>query len=803
MAEALLKEKTWDKEMEKPIIQEWRDKQVYKFDSSSARQIYSIDTPPPYVNAPVHIGQVTTYILMDMFARYHRMMGDNVLFPLGLDRNGLPIEVATERKFKVNLNQVPREKFIEMCKQVLEECSLTSTESFFMAGIGFNSWNIGNGIGDVYLTDSPEYRSLTQDSFIDLWNKGLIYEGEYPTNFCTGCQTTLADAEVEYEDRPTTFNDIIFVVKETNERLTIATTRPELLCSCKMVVFHPSDERYKHLEGKKATVPAYDFEVPIKSHTVADPEKGTGLVMMCSYGDSADVRFFREMNLSPVFAINADGRMNENAGPLNGLKIKAAREKIIELLKEKGLLTAQKQIVHPTPICERSKDPIEFIAMKEFYLKQVEFKGEIQNISDKLNFYAPESKQILDSWINSVSIDWPISKRRYYATEVPLWYCEKCGETVVPPKGKYYRPWREPPPVEKCKCGSTQFRGETRVFDTWFDSSISPLYVLQYSRNDKFFEKAMPCTLRPQGKEIVRTWLYYTLLKCYLLTNKSIFKEVFIHHHIVDAEGEKMSKSKGNVIDPQEVMKRYGAEPLRLWAVVEGNLDKQDFRCSYDRVMGTGKTLIKLWNVSRFISMFPQVKKEISKVKLTETDKWIIQEVNQLVHQASERYPKYDFHNPVINIKHFIWETFASHYLELVKNRAYNSAGAFTAEEQEAAVFALHYCLERILRLLAPVVPIITSKIYKDLYGGDIHFLSFPKIEMEFAAGFASQELEELNSTIWKKKKDSGLSLKAEISEIQIPEKFKSIEKDFISAHSIKNIKYSAEVNIVLAQQQV
>ena len=799
MAEALIKEKTWDKEFEKPIIQEWKDKQAYKFDPTSKKPVYSIDTPPPYVNAPVHIGQVTTYILMDMFARFHRMTGYNVLFPLGLDRNGLPIEVAAEKKFQVHLNQVPREQFIEMCKQVLEQSSLTSTESFFMAGISFNSWKIGNEIGDIYLTDSPEYRSLTQDSFIDLWNKGLIYEGEYPTNFCTGCQTTLADAEVEYEDRPTTFNDVIFVIKETGEKLTIATTRPELLCSCKMVVFHPSDEKYQHLEGKKAIVPIYGFEVPIKSHTVADPEKGTGLVMMCSYGDSADVRFFREMNLTPVFAINADGTMNKNAGPLEGLRVKKAREKIIEMLKEKGLLTGQKQIIHPTPICERSKDPIEFIAMKEFYLKQVDFKDKMRTISDQLVFYAPESKQILDNWINSVSIDWPISKRRYYATEVPLWYCESCGEVIVPPKGKYYQPWREPPPIQKCKCGSTKFRGETRVFDTWFDSSISPLCILQYSRNDSFFEKSMPCTLRPQGKEIVRTWLYYTLLKCYHLIGKPIFKEVFINYHIVDAEGEKMSKSKGNVIDPQDVMKKYGAESLRLWAAVEGNLDKQDFRCSYDRIAGAGKTLIKLWNVAKFISMFPHINKKISEVDLIDTDKWIIQEVNSITIQAKAGYSKYDFHNPMINMRHFIWETFASHYLELVKNRAYNSLGKFTKEEQESALFTLHYCLDRILRLVSPIIPVISFKIYNDLYEKDIHSLPFPEVEQEFTSPFLSQELIDLDSLIWKAKKDSSLSLKAEVKELQMPEKFRPIEKDIISAHSVINLKYGSEVKVLVA----
>ncbi|MEM2974044.1 MAG: class I tRNA ligase family protein, partial [Candidatus Micrarchaeia archaeon] len=400
----------------------------------------------------------------------------------------------------------------------------------------------------------------------------------------------------------------------------------------------------------------------------------------------------------------------------------------------------------------------------------------------------------------SITIDWPISKRRYYATEVPLWYCEKCGWVCVPQKGRYHQPWRERAPVDKCpKCGSTNFRGETRVFDTWFDSSISPLYILQYSRNNSFFEKAMPCTLRPQGKEIVRTWLYYTLLKCYLLTGRPIFKEVFINYHIVDSEGEKMSKSKGNVIDPQDVIKMYGAEPLRLWAAVEGNLDKQDFRCSYSRIAGAAKTLVKLWNVAKFISMFPKVEKDISEVRLMDTDKWIIHEVNGLVKQASERYARYDFHNPVIGAKHFIWETFASHYLELVKNRAYNTAGSFTKEEQEAAIFTLHYCLERILRILAPVIPIITAKIYKDIYDKDVHFMQFPCIETEFSPQFTTQELEELNSMIWKRKRESGLSLRAELKELQIPEKFKTIKKDIANAHNVKLLNYASEVRIVLA----
>jgi len=791
--EAKIGEKRWDKAFEKPIYTAWKEQKRYAFDPATTKPVYSIDTPPPYINVPVHVGQVSTCILMDMFARYRRMRGYAVIFPLGLDRNGLPIEMAAEKRFKKRLTEVSREEAIKMCKKILEETSMASVESFLRCGISFNSWKIGKDIGDIYETDSPDFRALTQETFIDLWNKDLIYEDTRINNWCPGCQTTLADAEIIYEDRSSTFNDVVFKCKETGEELIIGTTRPELVCTCGMVIFHPDDERYKHLDGKTAITPAFDKEIPIKAHPMAQMEKGTGLVMMCSAGDLSDIRFFREMNLEPVIAINKDGTMNEHAGFLKGLKIKDAREKMIETLKEKGLLKAQKQTAHRTPLCERSKDEIEFIEMSEFYVKQLDYKNKMTELAHKLNFYSPKSRQILLDWIDSVSIDWPISRRRFYATEIPLWYCSACRQTILPPKGKYYRPWKEKPPIEACpNCSNKEFIGETRVLDTWFDSSNTPLYMLKYARNQKFFDEHAPATLRPQGKEIIRTWLYYTLLKCYLLTGKCIFKDAWINYHIVDDHGKKMSKSVGNVIDPKVILDKYGAEPFRLWAVIEGNLEQTDFRCNFERIEGAGKTLTKLWNVARFISMFPKPEK---KPELTELDKWIIHETNELIKLAKNRYERYNFHNPSQAIKHFVWETFASHYLELVKNRAYNQENKFTEEEQNSGLYTLHYVLETVLKLWAPVLPMITFKLYESLTGKDIHAEEFPSIEQEFKSAFTKEELSEVNSAIWKVKKDAGKSLKSEIAEATIPEKFKSIEKDFIQTHHIEKLNYG-DLNI-------
>jgi valyl-tRNA synthetase len=796
--EAKIVEKRWSKDLETPIYTEWKEKKRYAFDQKSKKNVYSIDTPPPYVNSPVHIGHATTYVLMDMFARYRRMQGCNVLFPLGLDRNGLPIEMEAEKKFKVKLTNVSREKAVEYCEKLLEKSSMASVESFLRLGISFSAWEKGDNIGEVYHTDSPEYRTLTQETFIDLWKKDLIYEDERINNYCPGCQTTLADAEVDYADLPSSFNNITFTVKETGEEIVIGTTRPELVCTCGMVIFHPDDKKYKHLDGKTAVTPIFGKEVPIKAHPQADPEKGTGIVMMCSMGDVSDIRFFREQKLTPLIAINKDGTMNEHAGILKGLKVKEAREKMIEECKNKGLLVKQSQMTHRTPICERSKDPLEFISMKELYVKQVEFKDKMKKLTKKLNFFAPASQQIMLDWIDKVSIDWPISRRRYYATEVPLWYCknEDCKEVIVPEKGKYYQPWKDAPPIKSCpKCKGKEFVGDPRVFDTWFDSSISPLYVLKYGRNEEFFKKNSPCSLRPQGKEIIRTWLYYTVLKDYLLTGKLIFEDVWINYHVVDDKGYKMSKSKGNVIDPKDILDQFGAEPFRLWCAVEGNLEKTDFKCNNERIEGAGKTLTKLWNVARFISMFPEPN---GKAKLTTLDGWIMGEVDKLVAFTNKQYKAYDFHNPVQQVKHFIWETFASHYLELVKTRAYNQEEKFSKEEQNGALTALNYCLEHVLKLLAPVTPMLTFKLYQALWDKDIHAEAFPKPKKAGKSPFPTEELEELNRAIWKAKKDGEKSLRDEVSKVTVPEKFKCIEKDLTVTHKIQNLSFGKEIKVEL-----
>ncbi len=766
-------EKRWDPRLELEIYELWQKEKIYKFNPRSRKPIFVIDTPPPYPSGrPWHIGAAAHYSQIDMIARTARMMGYEVYFPIGIDRNGLPVEIYTEKVRGVSIKDVPREKFLELCRETLDE--LESEMIKLMKRMG-----LSGDFENYYQTDSPEYRSLTQATFIELWNRGLIYSATRPNNYCWECGTTIADAEIEYEERPAKLVYIKFKVKEDGSDLIIATTRPELLAACQAVIVNPADERYKHLHGKHAIVPIYEREVEIIPHPAAKPEFGTGAVMICSYGDYTDVLLFRELGLKEIVAINTEGRMTEAAGKYAGMRIEEAREAITEDLKKMGLVVKIESIMHRTPICERSKTPIEIIPMQDYYLKQLEFAEELKKLSAKMKFHPEHHRRLLLDWIDSLRIDWPISRRRYYGTEIPIWYCAKCGEPHVPPPGKYYRPWAEKPPFKKCKkCGHTEFIGETRTFDTWMDSSISPLFITKYKRDPKFFKKAYPVSIRPQGKDIVRTWLYYTVLRCYQLTGKMPFKHVWISGTGLDEKGEKMSKSKGNVIDPAPIIEKYGADRFRFWCAQESSLG-EDFRISEERIANAGKFITKLMNIARYVSNFPKPRR----ATLMATDKWILAELSLAVRRCLEGYQDFNFFVPATTLRNFTWNIFADHYIEMSKQRAYGRG--FSEKEQRAAWYTLHEVLRTVLLLLAPIAPFFTDYIWRKLYSNkSIHLEKFPKPKWDKRYAKYTEEIMRFNSMVWRIKKEKGMSLKDPIS-IEIPKKLKPFEKDLVAMHNI------------------
>ena len=761
--------------------QVWEYERNFEFKpSNNKNRNFVMDTPPPYPSGkPWHPGALIQYTQIDMIARSSRMRGLNVLYPIGIDRNGLPVEIYAERKYRVQMRKTPREEFINLCKHALDDLEA------YMVGL-LKTLGISGDYYHKYRTDSEEYRKLTQWSFIELWKKGLVYVANRPNNYCVDCNTTIADAEIEYEELPTFLVTNSFRVKDSKAELSVATTRPELLAACQMLVVNPTDGRYKRMIGRTAIVPIYNREVPIRGHKSVDPKFGSGVVMVCSYGDYNDVMLFREFKLKEIVVVDMDGKMTAVTGKYAGVPIKDARSQIIQDLQEIGVATKVEQIQHRTPLCERSKTPIEIIPMEEYYLKQLDFRQALKKMAKKIEFHPSMHRQILLDWIDVLTTDYPISRRRYYATEIPVWYCSKCNTPHLPKPGVYYRPWRDEAPFKKCKkCGNTKFVGETRTFDTWMDSSLSPLFITKYTKNSKFHNLTFPATIRVQGKDIVRTWLYYTLLKTEQLMGKEPFKHAWIGGLGQDAQGRKMSKSMGNFVDAEPILQRFGSDAFRFWGASEAGLG-YDFRFSEERIAGAGKFLTKLWNTCRFISSFPVPEK----AELTWTDKWMLNELGKLTQDCADAYERFDVFTVSTKVREFLFNVFASNYLEMAKGRAYGDGA--TKAEQEAAWYTLHKVVKGMLLLLAPITPYLTDHTWRKLYGAQsIHLEAFPKPERFDVSEKVSQSIMEFNAQVWKTKRDKGLALKDSIS-ARIPPNLKHFEKDLVRMHHLKS-KSNAE----------
>jgi len=771
--------KNWNRKLEKEA-----DKSVnslkWNFSPSSEKKIFSIDTPPPYTSGrPWHLGAAAQYSKIDTIARSQRMLGKEVLFPVGMDRNGIPVERYAEKKYGIKMRDTPREKFIDMCRESLDELEKEMFDILM-------SFAYSADFEHVYRTDSADYRTLTQSTFIEMWKKGRIIRGTRPSNYCIDCGTTIADAEIEYSEMDTNLVYFYFKIKDSDKKILVASTRPELLAACSAILVNPKDERFKDFINKTAITPIYNKEVKIIAHSYAKAEFGSGAVMICSYGDYNDAMIIKELQLPETIIINTNGRMNENAGEkLKNLKVKEARTEIISMLKEAGCIEKIENIRHRTPMCERSKTPIEIIPLDEYYLKVTDIKDKLEELANELKIIPEQHKQILINWLK-VSTDWPISRRRYYGTEIPLWYCTKCNEPYVPEEGRYYQPWKEKPPATAVctKCGGKEFIGDDRTFDTWMDSSVSALYVTKYLSDKDFYEKTYPLSLRTQGIDIIRTWLNYSILRCYLLTDKLPWDKAWIDGMGLDEHGEKMSKSKGNGVDPTIVIEKYGADAFRFWAVSEA-LPGSNFLFSESRMQGSAKFLTKLWNVARLINQFGKAE-DVDEKRLTESDKWIIAYTEKLTEECRKGYEDLNPFIPANRIREFIWNVFAPHYIELVKARAYGEG--FSESEKNSAVYTLNYVLKRVLTLIAPVTPFITQTLWNALYSNEsVHYQLIPEAKnYNNELLLIGDNIMEFNSKVWNSKKEEKLSLRDAIK-IEIPQELRPFEKDLKNMHNIIN----------------
>lgn len=726
-----------------------------------------------------------------MIGKFFKMRGYYVLQPFYADRNGLPVEVYVEKTYGINPHEVSitpegRDKFLKLCKKVLDDIEKEFVNILKRIGCSYEYWKNG--------TDSPKYRKVTQATFIELFKRGLIYIAERPVTWCPRCKTTIAEAEIEYKEEKTYLYYIKFKVKETGEDLVIATTRPELLNACDAIIYNPKDLRYKHLKNKHAIIPLYEREVKIFEHEFAKPEFGTGLVMLCSYGDINDVRLFRELRLKPRVLVNPDGTLNDLAGNLiKGLPIKEARRVIAQELRRKGYLVKVEELTHSIPVCWRCSTPIEYIHMEEYFLKQLEYKDKLLKLINEIKFFPQEHKTKLIIWINSLTMDWPISRTRYYATEIPLWKCKACGAFLVPEPGKYYRPWIDNPPWDKCpKCNAPKdmLIGEKRVFDTWFDSSISALYVARYLEDPKFFKKVFGNILRPQGYEIIRTWLYYSILRIYLLLSKPAFRWVRISGMGLDEKGEAMHKSKGNVIYPEPFLEKYGADAFRFWAAIASKLGS-DYRWSEQTVRTGSLFVTKLWNIVRFASSFPVIENEAG-IKLRPMDYMLLTKLSEVARKVIKAYEEFDVYVPINELYTFTWNIFASHYLEAVKPRAYNYIKSFSEEEQKAAWFTIHTTIKSILKLLAPIMPFITDYLWRQLYSNEsIHkqLIKDEDFTWESPYGKLLDLFMMANSKVWNYKKSKGIRLSEELNAIlYVPKELEPLKEDLKHFHKLRDV---------------
>ncbi len=780
-----IRETRWDhKVREIELLRLWEAEGLYKPQFDPIREFIVIDTPPPYASGKWHVGGASHFAQIDMIARYFRLKGYNVIVPFYADRNGLPVEVQVEKTYKVSAKEMAktiegRRRFLELCKEFLDKAEAEIVGVWRRLGCSFDYWSEG--------TDSPRYRAITQATFIDLYKRGLIYEAERPVRWCPRCGTTLAEAEVEYEDEEGYIYYIKFKLAGSGRDLVVATTRPELLGACAALAYNPRDERYKGLAGLKAIAPIYGHELDIVEHPAADPEFGTGLMMICSYGDEVDVRLFNELGLKPRVIITEDGRMSSDAGPIAGLPIAEARVRIAELLRESGFLERVERITHRVPRCWRCKTPLQIIHRRELFLKQLEYKDILKRLADTMEFKPEMHKKKLLEWIDYITMDWPISRDRYYGTEIPLWTCSKCGSKLLPEPGRYYRPWEETP-WDKCPvCGAPRefIVGDLRVFDTWFDSSITPLYVTRWAEDKAFYEAVSKNILRPQGHDIIRTWLYYTLLRVYQLTGRPAFRWVRITGLGLDPLGRPMHKSLGNVIDPDPVVDEYGADAFRFWSAVASKLG-YDYRFDPGKIK-TGRLLVtKLWNIARFISTFPY---EPGENPRTLVDLAFLALYEEYVERVDRAYSDLDVYEPGNLLYELAWDVFASHYVEIVKERAYNRDNRYTVDEQRSAWATLYRIFKGILIMLSPIMPFITDDIHRRLYGDSVHRQRFPETTMdrESRERYASiaRKIMEVNKAIWAYKKKNNIRIREGIegAVILIPQILEHAIRDLEALH--------------------
>jgi valyl-tRNA synthetase len=773
----------------------WEEKEIYKFQLDSTKPTFSIDTPPPYISSDfLHTGHAMSYTQAEIIVRYHRMKGENIFYPMGFDDNGLPTERFVEKKYKVDKSKITRKEFVELCLKETREGGKVYEKLWRSLGLSID-WSL------LYSTINPLSQKISQRSFLDLYEKKRIYRAESPTFWCTHCQTALAQADLEDLEEKSFMYDIAFEMEDGTEAI-ISTTRPELIPACVALYVNPEDERYKKYIGKNAILPLIKEAVPIKTSANVEIEKGTGLMMVCTWGDVEDIQKWKEDKLATKLIIEKNGRLNEKAGRYAGLKLMEARKKIIKDLEEISAFKEKKEITHILNVHERCKHPVDFFASPQWFVKILDIKDKLKKRGGELQWHPEFMKVHLDNWIDGLKWDWCISRDRFFGVPFPLWHCQDCGEIILAEDSELPIDPRENSPKNKIcpKCKGSKIVGEMQVMDTWMTSSITPLINAHWKEENNLEEKIYPMNLRVQGFEIIRTWLFYTLTKSHLHTDTLPWKEVMISGWGLAKDGNKMSKSLNNYVTADSMIERYSADALRFWSC--GATLGMNLRFSEDDIKAGQKILIKLWNVARFVSMNLEgydKKTILNKKDLHASDAWILGELQDLIESVTKQFENFEFAKAKIDLEQFFWIKLADNYVELIKGRLYGK----DEKNKLSAQFALNQILETVVKLFAPILPHLAEELYQQFVkqsdsSVSVHICDWPKIDAEFSDKNTEKNgitLIEIISKMRQLKVEKGVKLYEEISELVVNPKKE--QKEFVKSVSddLKNLSHAKEIS--------
>ncbi len=801
----------------------WQESGIHSWDPARPRdETFVIDTPPPTASGSLHVGHVFSYTHTDVVARYQRMRGKNVFYPLGWDDNGVPterrvqnlfhvrcdptlprdpdlvLEEATAKIRKGRVRIISRPDFIDLCARVTAEDEKAFVELWRRVGLSVD-WST------EYATIDERCRAIAQHSFWDLFQKGHVYQNDAPFMWDIDFQMAVAQAEVEDRDKPGAYHDLEFAVEGEDASFVISTTRPELLPACVGVTAHPEDERYKPFFGKRAVTPLFRVPVPIFPSDKADPEKGTGILMVCTFGDQTDVEWWRDEGLELRQLVGRDGKLvpvhfgdegfesrdaeaaNAYYGELAGLRINKARTKIVELLADpagsatgKGapLQAEPRAIEHAVRFYEKGDSPLEYLPTRQWFVRLLDKKPELLAKGAEIEWHPAHMQTRYRDWTENLGLDWCISRQRYFGVPIPVWYpLDDAGERdyanpiVAEPGTLPIDPMTDPPPgfdeAQRGKPGG--FEGESDIFDTWFTSSMTPQIGSGWPNDDARHAKLFPADVRPQSHEIIRTWAFYTIAKAMLHEDVVPWHNVLISGWILDPDRKKMSKSVGNVVTPIGLLDQYTSDGARYWAAsarlgVDTAFDEKVFK--------VGKRLVtKLFNASKFVLGQTAEVGPITR----EIDRAFIGELRALVARATEDFERYEFAKVLQETESFFWQRFTDTTIELLKTRARDESDA---EGRASAVAALRLGLSVMLRLFAPVLPYITEEVWSWAFAEEtaspsIHVAPWPS-EADFAEVPAPADAGSLEvavecwRSVMKAKSEASVSMGKEIDSVTL-----------------------------------